>query len=239
MKRGSKIAFGIVAVFLVLISFVIAINFLNVPFPYLNPAQANTIERYPLTYGQPPGIFEASPNAMNILVTLNASGILVTQEPAIIQVQASVSRPTGLNITSMVVSFEGAIQYVPICSSSFCYIIPDYNESGAKATNSISCEVAVGIVPGNNYCGSSLIEWTAEGSYYPIVTFNFNNSSKPRTASFPDYFITVSSPQVLNDARYNRINEILTIALVGFAFVEGIKILYDFTQEDKPTLVIR
>jgi hypothetical protein len=232
MKRRRKIVFVIVAVFLIVIAFVLAVNFLNLPFPYLNPPGQNTSWLADISFGQPPGISVALPNAAEILINVNATGILVSGEPARIIAVASTTSPLKENLSSMIVSFEGAVQYLPI--SSFGYVgEQDFNYSGVQIQFGSSCFSPVSFGSNTSFCGrANEIEWPAEGSYYPMVTFIFKNGTTPRTVSFPDYRITISSVQTLSEARYNRINELLTIALVGFAFVEGIKILYDFSQEE-------
>jgi hypothetical protein len=238
MKRRNKFAFTLITTsVLILIVLVLYVNIKNVPFPIFNPPDENTTWLADISFGQPPGISAPYPNGAEILINVNATGTLVSGEPARMIAHASTTPALKQNLSSMVISIEGAVQYLPISPSSY-YGEVDFNSSGVQLQYETPCLSPVSF--GSDLCGSpNQIEWTAEGSYYPMVTFIFKNMSGPRTFSFPDYRITVSSAQVLSADRYNRINELLTIVLVGFAFLEGIKILLDFMREDTRSAALK
>jgi hypothetical protein len=73
---------------------------------------------------------------------------------------------------------------------------------------------------------STRIYWPVSGNYYPIVAIGFANGTY-RQQTYPDYRVSVASSDIALQERFGRINEVISIALVAFGFVEGLRIIQE------------
>ena len=83
------------------------------------------------------------------------------------------------------------------------------------------------------------MEFPAAGNYALVATISIlehnstggNNYTDIFTQTYPESQIYVGSYDVLATDRYNRINEVTSLALVGFAMIEGYKIIQDYVEK--------
>ena len=68
-----------------------------------------------------------------------------------------------------------------------------------------------------------------------IETNKTNNSTYTDYFSYvyPENVVYVSSNDVLTTDRYNRVNEAVSVALVGFGFIEAVIVIRDLRKEDR------
>jgi len=69
------------------------------------------------------------------------------------------------------------------------------------------------------------IEWSSQGDYYPILLIP--TSGDPLLFPYPNKIVHINSSEVMANARYNRINEVLTVVLTAFATIEIGKLMYE------------
>lgn len=75
-----------------------------------------------------------------------------------------------------------------------------------------------------------VIVWHTQGDYAPIMVLLFNNGTTI-SETFPTQTVHVNSGDVARSERYNRVNEAVSIALVAFGIMEGIKILRETDEK--------
>src|SRR5207245_1759112 len=73
---------------------------------------------------------------------------------------------------------------------------------------------------------STRIYWPVSGNYYPIVAIGLANGTY-REQTYPDYRVSVASSDIALQERFGRINEVVSVALVAFGFVEGLRIIQE------------
>jgi len=104
------------------------------------------------------------------------------------------------------------------------------------------CIQTLGLGP--TYVGSptQTIVWTSQGDYVPAISFSvgiYGNSNYSDTEqTYSNFIVRVSSSDVLAQARYNRVNEVLAIVLTVFGFVEAFKIIVDSLTGEKSKVIV-
>jgi hypothetical protein len=80
------------------------------------------------------------------------------------------------------------------------------------------------------------VVWTAQGDYHPEVSFFTGNiivkNTKNNDQIYENIVIHIDSSETLQAARYNRIDEVVSIVLVIFVLIEASKLIWENLKKD-------
>jgi hypothetical protein len=178
-----------------------------------------------------PSFGNGAANALLIHIELNLTtrGAFVEDQIVTIGAQGSVSDSFAYNLfirgeyKPIYVLFVGANNVIGNLKLRSIYgdifgvvgLEPTYSNVPAWAIGSLHLE-------GDN---QTQIEWSSQGDYYPILLIP--TSGDPLLIPYPNKIIHINSAEVLANGRYNRINEVLTVALTAFAAIEIGKLMHE------------
>jgi len=236
----------LVSVVVVVYLFIIAVVIVNVfnyqlspPFNIINPPPEG--EYIPFSFTYPPsnetgtaGEVISLGQTIQLYVTAISNTTIVNNVPLIITAAASAPPSIIDTITTITLGFTGtlvwqngaAILGIGSSNTAGIFLFQGLNYTGED-------QQPISLNFGVNY--EAPPEWVifpGIGNYYPYITIGIvvTNSTGQNHTDFENYVyaqdpIYVSSDDVLATDRYNRINEVLTLALVGFGLIEGINII--------------
>jgi hypothetical protein len=214
-----------------LLGVAVAFNVLNYQVPIFNPQDPPATKFISIDY--PETILAFTKNDMiHINVLLTTVGMFVGNQFVNLDATGTMSnRAVQEGIAYVYVGFEGASQVI-----NGSIGIPAAGEVIGGAELAENATYGTILVPQTADLGpttlgttTQTIVWTTEGNYYPTLFIFYRNGTIVPQA-YPDFIVHVNSVDVLLNERYNRINEVLTIALVIFGFVEGAKAIHDFAS---------
>jgi hypothetical protein len=238
-RSVGKFLFFALLIFLVGTVLLMAIvNVFDIPFDSLNPplplkSQFMNVDYFVNNTGNfvLPSFGNGAANALLIHIELNLTtrGAFVEAQIVTIDAQGSVSDSFANNLfirgeyKPVYVLFVGANNVIGNLKLRSIYgdifgavgLEPTYSNVSAWAIGSLHLE-------GDN---QTQIEWSSQGDYYPILLIP--TSGDPLLIPYPNKIIHINSSEVMANARYNRINEVLTIALTAFAAIEMGKLMYE------------
>jgi len=83
---------------------------------------------------------------------------------------------------------------------------------------------------------TQIVVWTAQGDYHPEVSFFTGNiivnNTKNNDQIYDSIVIHIDSSETLQSARYNRIDEVVSIVLIIFVLVEASKLIWEILKKD-------
>jgi hypothetical protein len=149
------------------------------------------------------------------------------------------------NDSAIYVGFAGApllAGEIPLLLSSANLTMPSnyYSPTGTavqlvinKTNPNILILINLGV---NASAFTQTITWTAQGDYNPEIVFYSgipSSNSEQRTAQIYDSIVIhIDSSETLETARYNRIDEVVSVVLAVFVLVEASKLIYEFAKKD-------
>jgi hypothetical protein len=236
---GKVIALACLIAIYTGLAIAVAVNIMNIPNSTFNPAPPTVYEFISIDYPPTQG-FLVQNNLMHISVNLTTSGSFAQGQIVNVDATGSISDAFLKNIWQIApvyMLFYGASNYA---NGSISYPIAGPNFGGAKLMLNQTNRYVYSYVLGSTTLGAprSQIVWTVEGTFYPAVVFFWRNGTSVQV-TYPEFTITIRPSDVLSNARYNRINEILSVVLVVFGFVEGTKIIWELRRSSfiEPKLV--
>jgi len=229
---------GLLVLFLIIypiIGYAIYVNIANKPDVNFNPPETDTFRRYVLIYPRSHnGIILGTVNQTIVEVNVTAKGSIVEGKPVIIQSIGSASHPQDSLIKSVSVFFEGAVPYQVVDYKSGLFITTTLDFGGVNLTPNTKCPThPSGVTLDTILCGSdNKIIFPNAGTYYPSILVSLKNGQN-FTERYSDFFVPVISMDREMSAQYNRVNIAFSVALIIFAFMEGIVIVMNLTEEKK------
>jgi len=199
------------------------------PWSYFNPPEPPVTLYFNLDYPIQSGFVWVSQGrqVVTVEVTLKASAKIAEDLPVNMMAVGSVSAAYSGNITDVFVGFIGATPY---------YSQPNVRRIGEQF-ESIDLKQqytpmpGIGLAIGPKIGGEPrTIVWKFQGDYAPAIVILFKNFTA-LTQTYPYLGVHVDSADVARSERFNRVNIALSIALVGFGFVEGIKIAMELVEK--------
>lgn len=246
-----KIVAGSFLTSLIIVSLVfVFFNVFDVEFPIVNPAPTVVYRYFTLTYPQ-----NSPAYSLILSVNLTTRGDFVQGQPVNIQVGGLVTvnflenvpfiYPNGFQSnytelpdlgmtttdTGIRVGFAGAPLLLGTPTQNY------YSPSGTATEMVVNTTSPVYFnrAPGYSLCESNqTVTWTSQGDYSPEVYFNTGRLTlfmQSTDVVYSNIVVHINSADVLANARYNRINEVLSIVVVIFALVEACKLLYEATKK--------
>ncbi len=215
-----------------LVGFYVLAVITNFYLPYLNPAPQEQILSY--NFDWPPN----SNYALNVLayngsmhidlfVTYNGS-VLVAGQKAVMEASGGIT-------DSLSKVFDGA--FIGFFGSAYCYLPNCGGLSFGAGTQFASINLGentpspglgpvseIGPVNFTVPIGQNAytIDWPSQGIFSPAIQLDFKNGTVKQHI-YSQYSISISSPDAAVQERYSRIEAALSIAIVTFGFVEGVK----------------
>jgi hypothetical protein len=232
--------YGLIILYAIILTAVV-VNASDIQVWGLNPAPSTT--EIPLTFVYPPSastkvnpanLYNITFNGMlSIGVALSSVGPIVEGQPVTIGGIGGISPRYASKVSSVHVGLEDAL----LCHTQtscggfiFDFNGPEFGITLQPNTNSSGFPPfpKVGNLAKFTQLGAQneTIYWAVEGDYYPVLEIHFNNGTII-DQSYPNQLVHVDPASVLVTEREGRINTALSIALVAFGFVEGIKIIED------------
>jgi hypothetical protein len=179
------------------------------------PDTEQTIIASPFTYPPPSGGIMVIGGNIILEVKIDYNGTLVERKPANLKATGTLDPELASQIQWVEVYFEGAMPY-PMSPGDlyFGYAgVVLYPSNQSQPT---------GVSLGAYLVGNPVaIDWQVQGDYYLTLEIAYTNFTV-KDQTYQDYRVHVSPADVLEQARYSRINTALSISLVLFAFVESI-----------------
>lgn len=144
----------------------------------------------------------------------------------------SVSYPLSANVSYVSVSFQGAF---PALNTSYSNGAIIYGPNFGKVIivpNNFCRMRPSGITLDMILCGQSTsIVWPSAGAYSPILSVGFTKGRSPQNETVNMYSVPVLPSSFVQTEQSNRINIAFSVALVSFGFMEGINIVYEWTEK--------
>jgi len=206
-RSRAKIALGIVVIFILVFSFIYIVDDLSDNnYLGLNPPDKESV--VPIIVNEDFGSLSIY-HDITVVVYLHYVGVLVEGEEVTI---------SGLGYLNTTRSQNNVYAVSVQMLHSFGYPIRN-NSLRLPINNNLYLKHINGT---NELRGSPVnIEWPVAGDYTLGLVVYFNNSSA-MINFLNETTVHVESKATLNTERFNKVNQALTIALVLFAFVEGI-----------------
>lgn len=266
-KRAVKIT--ILAILInvyAILGYATYVNIQNIPNANFNPSPPVAGQFISLDYPPAQG-FTVTGDLLHLNIEITTSGDFVQGQPVDMSVTGSISNrllynlsdidqslaypeallPNGTYVpyaeSEIDVGFGGAANVMdgqlsyPIGGPSIGFVTLLINYTNPNSIQTLSLgDTSVG-------APTQQIEWTSQGDYAPTISFstgtygysNYTNIEQ----TYGNFTVQVASSDVLAQARYDRVDEVLTIVLVIFGFVEAAKIILDSLSEKKSTAAIR
>jgi hypothetical protein len=232
-RKGAKIlSFVILLAIVVFSGTIVIINIFDIPNSVLNP-EPQTANRYiSLRYPQ----HGAVPLLLALHINLTTSGDFVQGQAVTINVSGWITNDLLQNLTSyspgsnnsgINVGFEGAPLLVNAEGLGFNENEPPFS---VNSPTGMAVTLMINRTGNENrlYSLPQTIKWLSQGDYNPEIMFWVGDLNIQEVDLVYDNDVMhIGSAESLQAARYNRINEVLTIVLVVFAFVEVVRIMYD------------
>ena len=179
----------------------------HIPFGMNYP---NTI---PITY---PG------TTFNINFNLTYTGDLAENTPIQVQNASCLATVNDSNISFVIIGFAQAIAVV----------------NGTNNRLVGGTYVAIFSTPNTNENFLSVYAvntfyFPVSGDFSPTVIINFNNGTGQIQYRYDDIKLHVLATSEVNAERINTTNLVLTAALLGFAFIETFKLIFEIKSKDK------
>jgi hypothetical protein len=181
--------------------------------PILNPAPSQQSQSVTIDYFPHDNALYYPVVRVNLTIVSN--GPIVARQPVTVIVQGQLYTPWQ-NVTKVIVGVKSLLNYPPV-----------YNKFGIANTPGIwltPVQTPDGIALGTQGPIQYTLEFPSEGSYAPTMTVNFTNGASHGLV-FDDNKITVSSPSVIVAQRGQNLEHVFSVAIVFFAFIEGIDIV--------------
>jgi hypothetical protein len=220
-------------------AFAVLVNIFNIPVPVFNPSPKPENQYIELAYPQ-----DSFRKDLYLYIHLTSTSSFVEGQKIAMSVSGTIDEAllenlTGYspsnNFTGILVGFEGA----PLILQNDIF--------GFKASDPIHSFDGMAVLLVNNYTNPSLpseigigsyvgaptqqIEFTSQGDYPLSIQLVVGNNAADTQEIHSIYerkTIHVDSTDILDAQRYNRINEVLSVVLVVFTFVEASKLIYDY-----------
>jgi hypothetical protein len=230
-KRYYTKSFYTFLIFYLIIAAYVGANVFDLqfwPLSYFNPPEKPTNLYFNLDYPIQSGfIWMSNGQMVHVEVNLSAPTRIAEDLPVTMTAVGSVSSSYSQNITHVFVGFTGATVY---SAQENVYPIGSQFES-IDLTQQYEPMPFIGLAIGPKIGGApQTIVWKVQGDYAPTIVILFKNFTAI-TQTYPYLAVHVASVDVARSERYNRVNTALSIALVGFGFVEGAKILIELAEK--------
>jgi hypothetical protein len=196
-----------------------------------NPPPAE--HQIPLALAYPETFIMSFPNGTllmaDMILTFNGE---LTENTLVHVENASCQLPPGqgMYLTGVVVGFEGA--FLPNETS---YIQQGYTWGGGTACVAFSSTQP--ILP-NAWTNLTVfwennVTFPVAGDYSPSISMSFDNGTLLQY-TYTQIKVHVLSTSEVNAENTNRLNLGLTIALLGFSFIEGFMVIYELLKKEEP-----
>jgi hypothetical protein len=216
LRRKRKFVIPVLAILLVFLGFYAFIFAFDIRIPWINPPDQKNIVPMNIPVAFIPTQREALAD-MVVNLTVTYYGTLVTEKNATLSAVAILQTPSAIeNVTSAEVGFRFSYEFPLKFYGDFAvqsYVILQHHDS----TRYLS---------GSNVA----LYWPTAGDSAPYVRVHFKDGSTFYNY-YPEYSIPVQPMSELQAEKANRVNVGLTVALVGFSFVEGLSSLYDHWKD--------
>ncbi len=211
----------------------IYLNLAGIHDNYLNASEPSKAIEFSVFYPNWTGVVGQVPGGqMEVEFNLRAdTPVIVDSGPVLLTVAGSIYPPLNASIRNVKAFFEGAVPYVPQTNT---LIISPPAFGGVSLSPTKSCPIQPRVQVGDTLlCGTpQSIDWPLQGTYFSSLAVTFNNGTTV-IKQYQDHPITVYSADVTQTRQYNRITIALTVALVMFGFVEGIKTFLQFGKRKR------
>lgn len=226
--RFKGFAKGCIVVFLTIITLIMVLyatfNIVDIKNPLLNPPESTNKIHLSLFY--PPAVGSkftlGTVNlTIDVEIVLTYNGTMVERQPILMEASGTLPSQFVQKISAVSVSFEGASPYSGITFTPGFGVVLFPTETAPSG---------LPIVLGGGLVGdSALIKWVVQGDYYPTMIISYKNFSTPDTViGYQDFRLHISPSEVVQQERYSRINNVLTIALFSFATIESLVLISKF-----------
>jgi hypothetical protein len=233
-KRFRQIIRYILIIFLALVNGFVGLyvffNVLDWKNPVFNPPDKTRYSEALLSYppAQGPEIrFNGSEFTLNVMPLLSWNGTLVENGPVSMHAIGSISSQEIPYVRDVIIAYEGATSYYSNNTAMMttpAFGITLFPNASYIPKDILPLSFDAGLT--TNLTKGVLLTWQSEGDYYPMIVVNWSNYTiPPLIQSYPDFRIHVNSYGVVQQERYSRINNVLTIAIFVFAFVESILLI--------------
>ena len=189
----------------------------------LNPPDETVHQKY-IHFNYPdvgPGIRLGSGPWLTIDIVAEYRGKMLAEKQTMLLGATGTIYPQGENlIHSAFVGAEGAAtqptegnaRWFDVTPPAYLIDLEHFNKSG----------IVVDISMPKNPIS---ISWDVQGDYYPIIYIYLRNQTNPLTFNLSDYKLHVSGTSEIQQERYAKINNVLTVSVFLFAFVESLVII--------------
>jgi hypothetical protein len=215
-KKHKKLAY-ILTVFIIVMAFGVLVNLFNIQMPLVNPAPGRQTDYSQMLVVYPENN-PSNPAIALINLTIFSNGPLVEGQPFTLYVVGELYNSAYTNITDIVVAPGEIVDYPPT-----------YDAFGIAVSQGIHLYPLVTSVGTKFGAYQSTFQFTASGTSVPDIAVEYSNGFR-QDAFYANNAITVYPPSYISEAQLNHVNYILTIALLFFAFVEGIAIIREFLE---------
>lgn len=231
-KPKRRYYYGLVFFFTIIVLYA----FFNITdvrvWPFNPPDSQNTIH-LSLEYPSPSGLLV---NALtydypvHVDIWLKSTGPIIEGQPVTLSASGGITHAFSKENPSILVGFAEAEDYIPTVGTVYS-VGPNYGGISLDKNSTHPDPTRVTGI-GKSVFTTTLglntvrIYWPVEGSYYPSVVIDFPNETEIQQ-TYPMFHVTVASEDVAFQERVARINIALTVALVGFGIMEGLKIIQE------------
>jgi hypothetical protein len=240
-RKATKNAILVFLLIIVVLSGItVFINLVDYQIPVFNPAPPTANRYISLRYPQ----HGAVPLLLALHINLTTSGDFVQGQAVTISVSGWITNDLLQNLTSyspnsnnsgINVGFEGAPLLVNAEGLGFNENEPPFS---VNSPTGMAVVLMINRTANENrlYSPPQTIKWLSQGDYNPEIMFWVGDSSNIQEVDlvYDNDVMHIGSAESLQAARYNRINEVVSVVLAVFAFVEVSKMLYEsFFKKEK------
>jgi hypothetical protein len=252
-KYFRWLRWGLIFLIVLIIALYPAIFIFNVNIPFINPSEENPpLGRHiNLPSNEPADITmyvngtRTEPIWVHLDIYLKyKDGVLVAGTPVDVYILGIITsegqkqlRPVGIGkdgkISNIEFTFVGATKYnrtdpnhsyPESWEDVFLVPMPDNQTDKYWPFNTLDK------VP--DVVSKTTLLWDTEGDYSPII-YAYDKNDTPFTKEYPFQKIHVSGSDIIRQENYSKVNQALTIAVLLFTILEGIKLLSEYYPKKK------
>lgn len=236
-RTAKSIVLGFLLVVVLVSAVAVLVNIIDIPMDILNPSPPLTSRL--ITMGYP----QQQPFLMALHIDLTTSGEFVQGQSVTVNVTGWIKKELLTNLTSYTpysnnsgisVGFQEAPLLINAEGIGFGDEPPFSVNSPQGAMVTLMIKPSATQTQISLYSLPQTVKWLSQGDYNPEIFFFMGQYSPQQVDVVYDNIVMhIGSTDVLQAARYNRINEVLSVVLVVFAFVEVSKMLYESFFQNK------
>jgi hypothetical protein len=238
-KVVKSIILGFLLITVLISAIAVLVNIFDIQVPIFNPPPP-IANRY-ISMGYP----QKQPFLMALHINLTTSGDFVQGQPVNVNVTGWIKKSLLENLTTYIpssnhsginVGFKEAPLLINAEGLGFDVDEPEFSVNSPQgAMVVLMLKISVAETEMRLYSLPQKVKWLSQGDYHPEISFFTGDASeiKQEEIVYDDIVMHIGSTETLQAARYNRINEVLSIVLVVFAFVEVSKMIYESFFKNK------